>query len=54
MSLARFIRENRDAIDAAIRRAVPNASRFDDDERRLWILNDAGLYEWARSEGVDV
>lgn len=23
-------------------------------ERRLWILNDEGLYRWARSEGVRI
>lgn len=23
-------------------------------ERRQWILNDAGLYNWARSEGVSI
>lgn len=25
-----------------------------DAERRLWILNDEGLYRWARSEGVRI
>jgi hypothetical protein len=25
---------------------------YDDDERALWIENDEGLYNWARSEGV--
>ena len=25
-----------------------------DDERRDWILNDEGLYNWARSEGVRI
>ena len=24
-----------------------------DRELRLWVLNDEGLYRWARSEGVD-
>ena len=26
----------------------------DDEERRLWVLNDEGLYNWARSEGVEI
>jgi hypothetical protein len=26
----------------------------DDEEMRGWILNDEGLYNWARSEGVDI
>ena len=43
-------------LDACIARAlgldknpIPN-----DNERRLWILNDEGLYRWARSEGVRI
>lgn len=27
---------------------------LNDDERRQWILNDEGLYNWARREGVNV
>jgi rubrerythrin len=50
-SLRQFIRDNKAEIDAAIRRVVPDA-RIDDDEREMWIMNDEGLYNWARSEGV--
>ncbi len=32
----------------------PGATVANDEERRLWILNDEGLYEWARSEGVKI
>lgn len=28
--------------------------RLNDSERRQWILNDEGLYNWARREGVRV
>jgi len=28
--------------------------RLNDEERRQWVLNDEGLYRWARSEGVRV
>lgn len=28
--------------------------RHNDEERRQWVLNDEGLYSWARSEGVRV
>jgi hypothetical protein len=28
------------------------APKLSDHERRLWVLNDEGLYRWARSEGV--
>ena len=52
-SLREWIKENREEIDVAIRRACPNC-RIDDAERRLWILNDEGLYNWARSERVNV
>lgn len=27
---------------------------LNDEERRLWVLNDEGLYNWARSEGVNL
>lgn len=27
---------------------------LDDEELRLWILNDEGLYQWARNEGVRI
>ena len=56
MTLKQFIKEHRAELDACIARALgqdrnplPN-----DNERRLWILNDEGLYRWARSEGVRI
>ena len=54
-SMAEFIRENKEEIDAGIRRALrrPDA-RLNDAERRQWINNDEGLYNWARSEGVRI
>jgi hypothetical protein len=30
------------------------AKRLSDEDRRQWILNDEGLYNWARSEGVPI
>lgn len=30
------------------------ATPKNDEERRLWVLNDEGLYLWARSEGVRI
>ena len=30
------------------------AERLNDAERRAWVLNDEGLYRWARSEGVRI
>ena len=48
-----FIRRNKTEIDAVILKACPGA-RINNEERRLWILNDEGLYNWARSEGVKI
>jgi hypothetical protein len=28
--------------------------RINDEERRQWVLNNEGLYRWARSEGVRI
>ena len=66
-TLAEFIRENRAELDACIngvlfrhdgrggRGTVPDpAPTRNDAERRQWVLNDEGLYQWARSEGVRV
>jgi hypothetical protein len=52
-SLTEFIRENRAELDKAIRRVCSNCS-LNDKERRAWVLNDEGLYLWARSEGVRI
>ena len=54
MTLHAFIKANRVELDAAIRRVCPNIKPLNDEERRLWILNDEGLYLWARSEGVRI
>jgi hypothetical protein len=55
MTLTNFIKENRTEIDAAIERIVPvpNVGK-NDEERRLWILNDEELYRWARRNGVKI
>jgi hypothetical protein len=67
MRMSEFINLNRKQLDAAINGAlyrhdgrggrgvipVPPPTR-NDAERRNWILNDEGLYMWARSEGVRV
>ena len=54
MTLIEFIRQNREEIDRYIAQALDQESnRYPhDDERRLWVLNDEGLYNWARSAGV--
>jgi len=49
-----FVREHRRELDAAIRRADPDARYFDDTDRRARVLVDAGLRQRARAEGVQV
>jgi hypothetical protein len=47
MKLSEFIKQHRQEIDDLIKSPYKN-----DEERRQWILNDEGLYLWAKSEGV--
>jgi hypothetical protein len=53
MTMKEFIKEHRQELDDCIQRVSPGAAK-NDDERRLWVLNDEGLYNWARSEGVRI
>lgn len=48
-----FIKQNKAEIDSAIKRVAPNAP-LNNNERRLWILNDEGLYNWAQRNGVRI
>lgn len=48
VSLREWIRTNRAELDRYIRSACPNVGSLNDEERRLWVLNDEGLYLWAR------
>lgn len=50
MTLRDYIRRNREDIDATIRSVVPDA-RINDEERRMWVMNDEGLYRQARRAG---
>jgi len=62
-----FIKAHRKELDEAINAAryrwdgkggrgtIPTpAPTYNDEERRQWILNDEGLYNWARGEGVKI
>ena len=53
MTFKQFIKENKEEIDRCIKKAVPDA-KINDDERRLWILNEENLYLWARRNGVRI
>jgi len=56
MSLYQFIKNNRNDLDLFIANKLKKDKnpRPNDEERRLWVLNDEGLYNWARSEGVKI
>ena len=56
MTLKQFIRDNRTELDTAIARALGRNEnpKANDEERRLWVLNDESLYHWACSEGVKI
>lgn len=53
MKMQEFIKKNREELDSCIKRVCSNVS-LNDRERQMWILNDEGLYRWARSEGVKI
>ena len=53
-SIKQFIRDNKKEIDEAIKQAVSNKRSLNNKEREQWILNDEGLYSWARVEGVKI
>jgi len=50
MDLKEYIRKNKAKIDAEIRKS--GSRRFDDGERRLFVLNTHALYLDALSKGV--
>jgi hypothetical protein len=50
--MRKFVRKYRKEIDAVIRANGGNI--FNDKEREDWVMNDEGLYNWARSEGVKI
>ena len=52
MSMRQFIKDNRAELDRIIN--AKHQYVTNDEQREQWILNDEGLYNWARSEGVRV
>ncbi len=53
MTFANFIKENKEEIDQYIRSICSDCS-LNNEERKNWIRNDEGLYNWARSSGVQI
>ena len=56
MTLKQFIRENAKEIDIHIAGCLHEDKnpRPNYEERRLWVLNDEFLYNWARGMGVRI
>ena len=56
MTLKQFVKEHREELDQCIAHALRRSEnpRANDEERRWWVLNDEGLYRWARAEGVRI
>jgi len=48
MNKRKFIRENREAIDAYIHKQLGKDYKLNDREREEWISNDESLYNFAR------
>lgn len=55
MRMRDFIKNNREELKRLIRKYLgqPDFS-LNDEDLRQWVLNDEGLYNWARSEGVPI
>lgn len=51
-SLREFVKRHRSEISEVIRALCPNVGSLNDEDRRQWVMNDEGLYRWARSWGV--
>ena len=55
MTLRAFIQNNRQPLETYIRQQIKRPDhQISQEECRLWILNDEGLYLWARREGCRI
>lgn len=60
MTIREFIKENKSELNLAIAHALGHDKCSIDcpepsiEECRMWILNDEGLYNWAKSSGVRI
>ena len=55
-SIRDFIKENKVELQQTINKRLnkPENEKQTNEDCRLWILNDEPLYNWARSEGVNI
>jgi len=54
MTFQNFVKENRKELDDCIKGVCPNIGTLNDTDRKDWVNNDEGLYNWARREGVRI
>ena len=54
MKISTWVKINRKDIDVIIKALCPNIGRLNDDMREDRIMNDEGLYLWAKFNGADV
>jgi len=54
MTLETFVKKNREEIYRLIKGLCPKIKQLSDDDLRKWILNEAGLYYWAKRSGVNI
>jgi hypothetical protein len=55
MTIEKFIETNRQLIINHIKKIIPAhelKTQLDNEGLRLWVLNDAALYELAKQKGV--
>lgn len=54
-SLREWIKNNRKEIDSyLIEKMGPKCFTLNDEDRRVWVLNDESLYNWAKREAKGV
>jgi hypothetical protein len=53
-TMRQFIRANAEELRRLIRKVCPNVGALDESALHQWVMNDEGLYLWAKSEGVRV
>jgi hypothetical protein len=59
MTMRAFIQQNREELDRCVWNFTAHRYRqpqklTNDRERQEWIMNDEGLYLWAKREGVKI
>lgn len=55
MTMREFIKQNKNEIDSAIQSVLKRPDlKLNNAEREQWILNDEGLYRWARQNRVRI